>query len=576
VDDRPWIGELQAGKSGLRHDGAIRDIGFSPTEPRLLATASDDGNSRVWTLDLAQGRLEVGSDARLNLAHERPVTIARFVDRADDPNRLMTVSDRRVYFWSDANTHDERRHDDWVSEASVSKDGELLVSASQDGTARVWSSRTTVPVAVLRGHRNEVTHALFGPAGRIITSSRDRTLRAWRLNAPTLLAAGRPWQSSVALPSDGQGALLCGEQGPDGEVCAWSVLQGGLAQTGSAADGSSASARRHFGPAAAAGKPRPAGDKSPAAAPFLITTDAISLSSDGRMMLANRLTYDVYGEYSPTLWNLNASGGQITPDWLARGRYAVFNPARAELAVLGDKRDVAVWPQAALMQAGAGPAGNPLLSLAAQPDRYGISLSPDGRWLATLEGKRTMLWDRQAPAAPARELKGHKGDIRGLVFSADSSALVTASADRTARVWTVKGLAAGQMPPSVELAGGHSAALSSASFSPDGKRVVTASADNSVRVWDAASGRELAALYHHAGKVNDAVFDASGERIVSASDDGTAMVSRCDACRLPLADLVARARLIVRLTDDEEQRLRSEQQARSAFLTLPRWLGGGR
>jgi WD40 repeat protein len=316
--------------------------------------------------------------------------------------------------------------------------------------------------------------------------------------------------------------------------------------------------------------PRPAGDKNPA--PFQVTTDAISLSPDGVLMLANRMSYDVYGDYRPTLWNISTSGGQITPDWLMRSSYAVFNPGKAELAVLGEQRDVTVWPQAALLAAGAEPAGQPLLRLPRAADRNGVALSPDGRWLATLEGKRTMLWDRQAPAAPARELKGHKGDIRGLVFSADSSALVTASADRTARVWTVKGLATGQMPASVELAGGHSAALSSASFSPDGKRVVTASADNSVRVWDAASGRELAALYHHAGKVNDAEFDASGERIVSASDDGTVMVSRCDACRLPLADLVTSARTGLRLTADEDQRLTAEQHARSTLLTLPRWL----
>jgi len=36
-----------------------------------------------------------------------------------------------------------------------------------------------------------------------------------------------------------------------------------------------------------------------------------------------------------------------------------------------------------------------------------------------------------------------------------------------------------------------------ASFSPDSKRIVTASADKTARVWDAESGRTLATLTGH-------------------------------------------------------------------------------
>ena len=167
-----------------------------------------------------------------------------------------------------------------------------------------------------------------------------------------------------------------------------------------------------------------------------------------------------------------------------------------------------------------------------------------------------------------------------MVFSPDSSTLVSASADRSARVWTLKGLVAGQTldcvdrlarrtPNCVVLSGGHSAALQSAHFSPDGKRVVTASADNSIRVWDAATGHEWAALYRHGGKVNSALFDRSGEQIVSVSDDGTAQVGRCDACRLPLDELKQRAQASVRMTEGDEAALKAD-----AASWLPRWLGG--
>ena len=39
--------------------------------------------------------------------------------------------------------------------------------------------------------------------------------------------------------------------------------------------------------------------------------------------------------------------------------------------------------------------------------------------------------------------------------------------------------------------------MQSAAFSPDGSRIVTASDDKTARIWDAASGKEIAVLRGH-------------------------------------------------------------------------------
>src|SRR5438128_9360852 len=78
--------------------------------------------------------------------------------------------------------------------------------------------------------------------------------------------------------------------------------------------------------------------------------------------------------------------------------------------------------------------------------------------------------------------EGHTRVITSAAFSPDGRWVVTASKDRTARIWEVK------TGREVVLLRGHADAVSAAAFSPDGRWVVTASEDRTARVWDVATG----------------------------------------------------------------------------------------
>jgi hypothetical protein len=96
--------------------------------------------------------------------------------------------------------------------------------------------------------------------------------------------------------------------------------------------------------------------------------------------------------------------------------------------------------------------------------------------------------------------------------------VVTAGADRTARIWeTVTGKPLGEPLQ-------HESYVWQAAFSPDGKRVVTASADGTARVWETQTGKAVGQPLHHNGVVKSAAFGSDGQRVVTASVDGTAQV----------------------------------------------------
>jgi WD40 repeat protein len=124
----------------------------------------------------------------------------------------------------------------------------------------------------------------------------------------------------------------------------------------------------------------------------------------------------------------------------------------------------------------------------------------------------------RAADAQIAVLSGHEDFIRHAAFSPDGTRIVTASDDKTARVWDAR--------TGIELAvlSGHDDRVTCASYSPDGARIVTASADKTVRIWDARTGTQLAMLSGHADGVASAAFSPDGTHIATASADKTARV----------------------------------------------------
>ena len=122
------------------------------------------------------------------------------------------------------------------------------------------------------------------------------------------------------------------------------------------------------------------------------------------------------------------------------------------------------------------------------------SFSPDGSRIVTASDDKTAkVWDANT-GAELFSLKGHTGPVHSASFSPDGSRILTAayhfSAETLSMLTDVKVWDARTSGELVTLRG-HSDLVGSASFSPDGSRVVTGSCDKTAKVWDAKTGAEV-------------------------------------------------------------------------------------
>src|SRR5439155_12819765 len=109
--------------------------------------------------------------------------------------------------------------------------------------------------------------------------------------------------------------------------------------------------------------------------------------------------------------------------------------------------------------------------------------------------------------------RGHSGLVTHVAFSpVDSSLLLTAAQDHTARLWHIDdGLTTTlrhKRPPTFAV------------FSPDNKRIMTGGGDRIAHIWDVASGSEIASFENKDGPIQDATFSPDGHRIAIGSRGG--------------------------------------------------------
>jgi len=406
-----------------------------------------------------------------------------------------------------------RGHEGAVRSVAFSRDGRLVVTGSDEGTARIWDTDSGRTLRILRGHKGQVTSAAFSPSGAlVVTGGYDGTARLWnardgtlrkvltRQTAPVLAAAfnsrgdrvvtgGYDWTARIFDTTTGRlvhflrakdGPVFSAAFSPDGTLLATASGYDGNAHLWHADTGRRVSVTLggHRG-----------------------NIEKVAFSPDGAWIVT------AGSDGTARIWDRSGSLEHTLLGHEGAVFGAAFSPDAALVVTAGTDGTARLWDTGT---------GRLVRILGSGGTIFAAAFSPDGRSVVTADDDGTArLWDIDGDR-PVHTLDAHAGAVRNAAFSPDGRSVVTAGDGGTAAIWDA------ERGRRLHLLG--AGPINSAAFSPDSKNVVTAGDDGKARIWDVDGGGLRHILSGHRGPIDRAAFSRDGTLVVTAGHDRTARV----------------------------------------------------
>ncbi len=458
------------------HRSAVRDLDFAPGGDFLVAV-DDEGQVVRWRLDGSNQAVVLGS-------HDLSVGSIEIAPRPA--------------------AHLGGQH--------------LVLTGSLDHTARLWALETGRPIAVL-GHDAAVTSIGFNADGSRLSSYsvRDGTVRLWSVQAVTRLGfqldhPDHVWDLDMAaapeaLAPNGD-ALLLGTAGFDGGVRVWRYERD---------------------------RERPEPERLHPLQQHAAIVRQVRFGPNGRLLASaaydgSAFVHDLITRQTCRLSVTRAPDGQVynalfgpSADWVLTTSDDASQPVR-----LFSTKDCSSLPDtpslphgtARVQAAALRPLGDTLL--AATGDDAGIT--------------RLFLRDATGEWRPGCEVPAEVGAVGAIALAGDGSLATVAGTEDQAAVIEIA-----PRTGNCKLRGhliGHAGRVYNATFSPQGDRILTASLDKTARVWR-TDGRPLSVLMGHQDRIYRAEFSPDGDWLLTASRDGSIRLWRAPGDTLPVGAAVS-------------------------------------
>lgn len=324
-----------------------------------------------------------------------------------------------------------------VNSAVFSPQGDLILTASKDHTAKLWTAQAQY-LLTIQGHSGSVNSAVFAPhSPYLLTASDDHTAKIWNKQGECLTTLNGHTKAvkSAVYSADEQFILTASD---DHTARLWNSK----GQIIKVLSHKSKFSMPQFSP------------NSRYIALIDSENSAKIVTTDGREIatLKGKFKSIVFSNDSQQLITTSIQANDCAVVWSLDGKH---------LKDLRDLQDTHVY------------------------------FSPDNGHLATISGKGARLWKfnnhssyntvlirnmKNMPEGSGGNRKGHEENINALQFSKNGNYIITASDDRTAKIWNQEGIM-------LHTLRGHSAKINTVFFSPDGNKMLTASDDNTAKIW---------------------------------------------------------------------------------------------
>jgi WD40 repeat protein/predicted Ser/Thr protein kinase len=405
-------------------------------------------------------------------------------------------------------------HRDEVNQVALDAEGEHAVTASLDGTIRVWDLETSETVAMCGGHVGGA-FAVDVHGDRIVSGAGDAAIRIIDLVSGALRATFRGHELQVrTVRWDATGRrIISGSYDktlriwePDVSTTAMRIFRG---HKGAVFAAIFAPDGRHIVSASSDGTIRVWDLEDEKAVRTLrghtAAVISIAFDADGRRLVSSSWDHTV------RVWDfasgvetrvLEGHGSQVSS--------AAFSPDGRRIASAGSEFTVRLWDA---------DSGGEIAILRGHSDSVlSVVWHPDGERLVSAGRDGTpRVWDAATRGAIA-VVSAHRDFVFRVAVTGDGKRLVTASEDRKARLWDA---GTSELLATLE---GHGGSVGDVAVSRDGALIATASDDGSIGVWEGAGARRIHTLAAHRAAVNTVAIDPEGEVLVSGGDDLTVRI----------------------------------------------------
>ncbi len=488
-------------------DGAALATYNSPTPVRgisiggdwLLAASGDDGQIHVW--DVKSGAI------RESISGLTAPTTALALS-SDAWHVVATTGDETLDIWPLACTHQIAADPVKVHDLASTPAGELITSG-EDKTLKLWDAAGNL-VRSFTGSGFALRSVAVRPNGAQIVAGGDvgqtqPQLTAWN-------AADGQMQFQVNVPAPISRVLYLDSQ----RIALACVDQ--KVRVLSAADGK---------PLEETSLPAPIAAIAAAEGSQLVVTAANNQLYKVELGLVQILAAHEGGAsvvaWSPTGTEIFSAGAdKIIRQWdAATGKplrtlagspaavtsFALSADGQRLLAVCGDQQ-VRIWQWNAEPSGDAGEI-QPVRSIPASVNVRSVACTADGKRIVTgSEDGQVRILDHDSGKELER-FPGHTGPVTSVAVSADGSAIVSGSADRTARRF---GLTLSHTATGLE----RTTALA---ITPDGSQLIAAGAKGEVTAWSMAALARVRDFQGAAGPIRAVAVSAAGDLLAAGGDD---------------------------------------------------------